>query len=73
MASRADGLPATCSDIFGTKVPTAVLPDAGSAARHAPGPGQRLTYQMTMMTAITATTMSANLVSERRLVRGDRA
>jgi hypothetical protein len=54
-------------------VPTALLPDAGSAARHAPSPGQRLTYQMTMMTAITASTMSANLVSERRPVRGDRA
>jgi hypothetical protein len=54
-------------------VPTALLPDAGSAVRHAPGPGQWLTTQMTMMTAITATTMSANLVSERRLVRGDRA
>jgi hypothetical protein len=54
-------------------MPAALLPGAGSAARHASSPGQWLTNQMTMMTAITASTMSANLVSERRLVRDDRA
>jgi hypothetical protein len=54
-------------------LPAALLPDEGSAARRAAGPGQWLTYQMTMMKATTASTMSANLVSERRLVRDDRA